>query len=302
MKVVTLLPSATEIVCALGQEGSLVGVSHSCDFPESVQRLPRMTSTHVPYTASSEVIDAYVREHLTGHDALYDLDVDKLQAAAPDVVVSQALCDVCAVATGDVLDAIHSLPSKPELVDLEPNTLQDVLDDIVRVGAALDVAGEARQMVQRLESRRDAVARRTATIAAQDRPRVLFLEWLIPPFNGGHWNPELVELAGGIDLIGAAGKPSSTQDWQSIVETQPDVMFIACCGLDTDRALEDIAIISQSDAWQKLPAARDGLVFVTDGDYFSCPGPRLIDGLEIMAHALHPDVHPPAGDCRQVNT
>lgn len=299
MKVVTLLPSATEIVCALGMEDSLVGVSHSCDFPGSVRNLPRMTSTHVPYTESSEVIDSYVRDHLTGHEALYDLDVDGLQKAAPDVVVSQALCDVCAVATGDVLGAIHSLPSKPALVDLEPNTLDDVLNDVLRVGAALDASAEAEQIVGDLKQRRDAIAARTATIAMDDRPRVLFLEWLVPPFNGGHWNPELVELAGGIDLLGAPGKPSSTQDWETIVEAQPDVIFIACCGFDTNRALEDVVDISKTDAWQGLPAARDGLVFITDGDYFSCPGPRLIDGLEIMAHALHPDVHPPAGDCRR---
>ena len=295
MRVVTLLPSATEIVCALGAEDNLVGVSHSCDYPASVRQLPRLTSTHVPYTASSDVIDTYVREHLTGHEALYDLDVEGLKQAAPDVVVSQALCDVCAVATGDVLDAIHSLPSKPTLVDLEPNTLDEVLDDIRRVGAALNASGEAAEVLSGLQRRREEVAERTATIPEVDRPRVAFLEWLIPPFNGGHWNPELVEIAGGIDLLGAPGKPSSTQDWQTIVEAEPDVIFIACCGFDTDRALEDVAEISQTDAWQRLPAARDGLVFVTDGDYFSCPGPRLIDGLEILAHALHPDVHPAPG-------
>lgn len=295
MRVVTLLPSATEIVCALGAEDNLVGVSHSCDHPASVRKLPRLTSTHVPYTESSDVIDTYVREHLTGHEALYDLDVDGLKQAAPDVVVSQALCDVCAVATGDVLDAIHSLPSKPTLVDLEPNTLDEVLDDIRRVGSALNAAGAAAEVVSGLQRRREGVAERTATIPEVDRPRVAFLEWLIPPFNGGHWNPELVEIAGGIDLLGAPGKPSSTQDWQTIVEAQPDVIFIACCGFDTDRALKDVAEISQTDAWQRLPAARDGLIFVTDGDYFSCPGPRLIDGLEIIAHALHPDVHPAPG-------
>ena len=300
MRVVTLLPSATEIVCALGKEDSLVGVSHSCDFPASVRDLPRMTSTHVPYTASSEVIDAYVREHLTGHEALYDLDVDKLEAAAPDLVVSQALCDVCAVSTGDVLGAIHALASKPLLVDLEPNTLDDVLDDILRVGAALDATAEAGRLVIELKQRRDAIASKTATIPPGDRPRVAFLEWLIPPFNGGHWNPELVGLAGGIDLLGAPGQPSSTQDWQTIVEARPDVVFIACCGLDTERALEDVAQISQTDAWQGLPAARDGLIYVTDGDLFACPGPRLIDGLEIIAHALHPNVHPAAGNCHRV--
>lgn len=292
MRVVTLLPSATEIVCALGREADLVGVSHSCDFPASVQVLPRMTSTHVPYTESSDVIDAYVRDHLSGHEALYDLDVAKLEKAAPDVVVSQALCDVCAVATGDVKGAVCGLPSGPELVDLEPNTLAEVLDDIVRVGAAIGADAEASEVVDCLKARRDEIADRTASIPQDERPRVAFLEWLIPPFNGGHWNPELVDLAGGIDLLGAKGQPSSTQDWERIIEARPDVIFIACCGLDTQRTLEDVEQVRNTDAWQSLPATRGGRVFVADGDYFSCPGPRLLDGLEIIAHALHPDRHP----------
>ena len=303
MRIVTLLPSATEIVCALGLEDHLVGVSHSCNFPTRVLNLPVMTSTHVPYTESSEAIDSYVREHLSGHEALYDLDMDRLRDARPDVVVSQALCDVCAVATGDVLEAIHSLPSTPILIDLEPNTLADVLDDILRVGQQLDAGECAERLVADLRSRRDSIAARTATIPISERPRVAFLEWLYPPFNGGHWNPELVELAGGIDLLGTPGKPSSTQKWESIVEAEPDVLFIACCGFRIERALEDVQKISQTDAWQRLPAVKNGRVYVTDGNaYFSSPGPRLIDGLEIMAHALHPQLHvrPPVGACHIV--
>jgi iron complex transport system substrate-binding protein len=261
-----------------------------------------MTSTHVPCQEPSDVIDSYVREHLGNHEALYDLDVAQLADASPDVVVSQALCDVCAVATGDVVSAIQALPSRPALVDLEPNTLDEVLEDVLRVGSALEARDEARQLVTELTRRRDEVANRTATIAQGQRPRVAFLEWLIPPFNGGHWNPELVELAGGVDLLGAPGQPSSTQDWDTIVEAQPDVIFIACCGFDTERTMEDIAELSKTDAWQGLPAARDGLIFVADGDYFSCPGPRLLDGLDILAHALHPTAHPApsSGAARQV--
>ncbi len=303
MRVVTLLPSATEIVCALGLEDQLVGVSHSCNFPTRVLDLPAMTSTHVPFTDSSEAIDAYVREHLSGHEALYDLDMDRLRDARPDVVISQALCDVCAVATGDVLEAIDSLPSAPTLIDLEPNTLADVLDDILRVGQQLEASESAERLVADLRTRRDSIAARTASIPVSERPRVAFLEWLYPPFNGGHWNPEMVELAGGIDLLGAPGKPSTTQKWESIVKAKPDVLFIACCGFRVERALEDVQKISQTDAWQQLPAVKNGRVYVADGNaYFSSPGPRLIDGLEIMAHALHPQLHvrPPAGVCHIV--
>ena len=293
MRIATLLPSATEIVCALGLREQLVGVSHSCNYPEDVTEIPVMTSTHVPYEKSSAEIDEYVRDHLTGHEALYDLDLEALSAAAPDVIVSQTLCDVCAVSTGDVLKALRDLPSQPELIDLEPNTLDDVFDDIQRVGEALGAADRARELVDELTTRRTAAAARSASIPRTERPRVAFLEWLEPPFNGGHWNPELVELAGGIDLLGAPGKPSSTQSWDDVVASEPDVLFIACCGLRVERALEDVAIVSQRPDWQKLPAVRNRRVYVTDGNaWFSCPGPRLIEGMEIMAHALHPELHP----------
>lgn len=293
MRIVTLLPSATEIVCALGLREHLVGVSHSCNFPEDVEELPVVTSTHVPYQESSEVIDAYVREHLSGHEALYDLDMERLVALEPDFIISQTLCDVCAVSTGDVMKAIESLPSKPVLIDLNPNTLDDVFDDVRNVGAQLGIELEANTTLLDLRERRDAIAARSAIIPLSDRPTVAFLEWVFPPFNGGHWNPELVNLAGGIDLLGSPGKASSTQDWVDIVSKQPDVLFIACCGFRVERALEDVDKISEAEEWRQLPAVKNGRVYVTDGNaYFSCPGPRLIDGLEIMAHALHPEVHP----------
>lgn len=291
MRIVTLLPSATEIVCALGLEDQLVGVSHSCNFPESVGKLPVMTSTHVPYTESSEIIDAYVRDHLTGHEALYDLDLDKLRAARPDFVVSQTLCDVCAVSTGDVVAALRDLPSRPTLIDLEPHTLNDVFTDIINVGTQLGVVDRAGDLVANLRSRCSRVAELTSQVPAEQRPRVAFLEWLFPPFNGGHWNPELVELAGGIDILGSPGQASSTQRWERIIELQPEVLYIACCGLRVERALEDVAKATNSEAWQALPAVRNGRVYVADGNaYFSCPGPRLVDGLEEMAATLHPDI------------
>jgi iron complex transport system substrate-binding protein len=293
------LPSATEIVCALGFAEQLVGVSHSCNFPPEIAGMPVMTSTHVPYDRDSVTIDNHVREHLTGHAALYDLDIERLRAARPDVIVSQTLCDVCAVSTGDVMAAIHSLPSKPVLVDLNPHTLGDVFGDILRVGEHLGAKVAAQRLVAGLGERCDAVATRSGAIAARDRPRVAFLEWLMPPFNGGHWNPELVELAGGRDMLGAPGKASSTLSWDTVVAAEPDVIFVACCGFGIDRALEDVREISNTRAWRELPAVQNGRVYVADGNaYFSCPGPRLVDGLEIMAHTLHPDRHPKTRESR----
>lgn len=302
MNVVTLLPSATEIVCGLGLESTLVGVSHSCNFPHSVRKLPTMTSTRVPYTEPSAVIDEFVREHLADNAALYDLDIDALIAVAPDVIVSQALCDVCAVSTGDVIAALTDLPSQPALVDLNPNNLNDVFADCERVGDALGQPLRATRYTQSLIDRKNAIADRSRGISENNRPGVVFLEWLDPPFNGGHWNPELVEIAGGRDLLGASGEPSSTLEWSGIAASEADVLFIACCGLSTERALQDVEKACQRPEWQSLPAVRNGRVYVTDGDaYFARPGPRLIDGLEMMAHALHPDIHPAAihGKCHQ---
>lgn len=293
MKIVTLLPSATEIVCALGLEDSLVAVSHSCNFPPSVLELPKATRTHVPYEKSSAEIDAFVRDHLTGHEALYDLQMDVLQTVSPDVIISQTLCDVCAVSTGDVLEALNNLPSSPLLIDLQPNTLDDVFNDINNVARQLSVERHGRQVVDKLLERRDSIAQRTSTIPTSSRPRVAFLEWLHPPFNGGHWNPQLVNLAGGIDVIGNPGGPSSTQDWASIAALDPDLLYIACCGFRVGRALDDLKLMSEIEEWRQLRAVQEDRVHMTDGNaYFSCPGPRLLDGLEIMAHTLHPKIHP----------
>ncbi|TCO78202.1 cobalamin-binding protein [Chromatocurvus halotolerans] len=293
MRIVSLLPSATEIVCALGLQQHLVGVSHGCNHPPGVDTLPRMTSTRVPYNADSDEIDAYVRNHLGDNSALYDLDMAALEAARPDVVVSQALCDVCAVATGDVRDAIRSLPGAPQLIDLTPNSLADVFDDIFRVGDATGSQARARSLVASLRARRDQVAERSERIVRADRPRVMFFEWLLPPFSGGHWNPELVTLAGGEDLLGSPGAPSRTLDWQTVSDASPDLAFVACCGFTIDRALADIAALGDNPAWLSLPAVQSQRLYVADGNaYFSSPGPRLLDGLELMAHALHPAVHP----------
>lgn len=299
-----MLPSATEIVCALGMEHKLVGVSHSCSHPSTIRDLPRMTRTSVPFQSDSLTIDTYVREHLQGHQALYDLNLEALEAVQPDVIVSQALCDVCAVATGEVDEAIRALPCEPVLIDLTPNTLDDVFGDIEAVATELKVRKSGVALVEALKARVDAVAKRTAGIPVADRPSVAFLEWLIPPFNGGHWNPELVRLAGGLDLLGSPGEPSSTLDWPTIAKASPDVVFIACCGLTIERAMEDIGDLGGHPLWTSLSAVQNGRAYIADGDaYFASPGPRLIDGLEIMAHALHPDVHPrPAFyECRELS-
>ena len=284
MRIVTLLPSATDWILALGLEDHLVGISHSCPSPRP--GIPRVTSTRVPVAADSAEIDAFVRDHLAENEALYDLDMGALARLKPDIVVSQALCDVCAVATGDVEKAVCGLEARPTLVDLNPNTLEDVLGDLLRVGKACGVPDRARSLRLDYESRLDRVR---AAVAGRDRPRVAFLEWLDPPFNGGHWNPEIIEIGGGIDLLGARGMASTTIRWEDVLACQPDVLMIACCGLGVDRTREDVRLmkgrLSQMTAWNGQRT------FIADGDrYFARPGPDLIAAAERVAKTLHPDV------------
>ena len=293
MRIASLLPSATEIVCALGLSDSLVGVTHECDYPPFVRELPRVTKTLIPHDASSREIDALVRERLETERALYSLDLPVLEALQPDLLVTQALCDVCAVATAEVEAAACSLPGHPRVLNLEPMSLEDVLDTMTLVGKATGRETQAQAAVASLRARMETVKERTAAISHAERPRVAFLEWLDPLFNGGHWNPTLVELAGGIDVLGNVGEPSKTTAWEALVHSRPDVLFIACCGFRTERTLLDLPILEAQPGWSDLPCVQSGRVYVTDGNsYFSRPGPRLVDSLEIMAHALHPDRHP----------
>lgn len=291
MRIVSLLPSATEIICALGLEDQLVGVTHECDYPPGVRRLPKVTHTLIPTEASSREIDRLVRERLRTNRALYTLDLPTLEALRPDLIVTQALCDVCAVAEEEVRAAACTLPGNPQVVNLEPQTLWEVVESIRQVARVVGLESQAESVIAGLKARIDAVAARSAQL--DHRPRVALLEWLDPPFCSGHWNPELVRLAGGIEGLGQEGQPSRTLDWEQVVAWQPEVVFIACCGFSVERTMRDLALRSSVPGWQQVPAVRAGCVYITDGShYFSRPGPRLVDSLEMLAHALHPDVHP----------
>lgn len=293
MKIVSLLPSATEIICALGLEGHLVGVTHECDYPPFVQNLPKVTKTLIPHDASSAEIDALVRERFTTQMALYSLDMPTLERLGPDLLVTQALCDVCAVAEAEVQEAACRLPGRPRVLNLEPMSLDDVFETLLMVGEATGVEAEARQVVDGLRGRAKRVEEQTRLIPAASRPRVAFVEWIDPISSGGHWNPTLVAMAGGVNVLGAAGQPSRTLLWQQLVESKPDVLFIACCGFGIERTREDVPLLRQLPGWHDLPCVREGRVYVADGNaYFSRPGPRLVDSLEMLAHALHPNLFP----------
>lgn len=292
MKIVSLLPSATEIVCALGLGDALVGVTHECDYPPFVAALPKVTRTRIPAEASSGEIDRMVREQRQSGHALYTLDLATLEELQPDLILTQALCGVCAVAEEEVQAAACRLPGRPRVINLEPRRFVDVLQSIRMVAEAAGVGSRADELIGRLQSRVDAVRGRTRRLRA--RRRVAFLEWLEPPFCSGHWTPELVEWAGGVDVLGRAGRPSRTVRWEEVLAGTPEVVFIACCGFGVERTLEDVMRLEEVPEWRLLAAA--GRVYVTDGSqYFSRPGPRLVDSLEILAHALDPDLHPLPG-------
>jgi iron complex transport system substrate-binding protein len=287
-RIASLLPSATDIVCALGLGDHLVAISHECDDPSPARALPRVTASLIPDGTAGE-IDRAVRERVGARQPLYALDSAALARVAPDLIVTQALCDVCAVAEEDVRAVACALPSAPRVVNLEPRTLDDLYVCIRQVAAAAGVAPAGEQLVGRLEARVAVVAQR-----AEDRPRhrMVFLEWLDPPFSSGHWNPEIVRLAGGHDPFGRPGEPARTLRWDDVVAWRPEVVFVACCGFDADRALADLRGSARPPGWDDLPAVRAGRVYVADGArYFSRPGPGLVDSLELLAHALDPDAH-----------
>lgn len=287
LRIVSLLPSATEIICALGLEEQLVGVTHECDFPRSVRALPKVTNTLIPTDATSAEIDGLVRDKLGGQSALYTLDMAVLERLRPDLIVTQALCDVCAVSEDEVQNAACVLPGAPRVLNLEPETLGEVLDCIRQVGVAAGIAPRAEVVISGLRERVDDVRRRVAS--ATTRPRVALLEWLDPPFSTGHWNPELIRIAGGDDRLGREGERSRTLRWDEVIAWQPEVVLISACGFTVERTLEEVGVLRGVPGWDDLPAARAGRVFVTDGSaYFSRPGPRLVDSLELLAHLIHP--------------
>lgn len=284
MRIVSLLPSATEIVCALGLDGQLVGVTHECDYPIAASRKPRVTSTALPPSAaSSRDIDEGISQLLDEGKSIYHLDRDLLEALQPDLILTQELCDVCAVAYAEVNRVAASVSTRPRVVSLEPNNLWQVLDSIVEVASLAGVAERGESYVAGLRARLSAVS----SLPVDRRPRVYCMEWLDPPMRAGHWVPEMVELAGGHESFGAPGEPSTKTSWEAVLEYQPEVIVLMPCGFDLARTLEETPVVQAYPGWKDLPAVRDGQVWAVNGSaYYSRPGPRLVDGVEILAYIL----------------
>ncbi|MGY8850603.1 MAG: ABC transporter substrate-binding protein, partial [Pseudomonadales bacterium] len=250
MKIVSLLPSATELVCGLGLRDQLVGVSHECDYPVSVVGLPILTSSRIPEGLSSSEIDRLVTDQLKNDEALYDLVMEPLVELQPDLIVTQALCDVCAVSGNDVAKAIGSLPGDPQVINLEPICLDDVLETVTLLAEAAQCVEQGQRYRAELQSRIDTVSERSTPLT--DKPRVALLDWLEPLFDGGHWTPEIIALAGGIPVFGDKRQPSQRREWHELVDAAPDIIFIALCGFNVERSLQDVEAFLKTEGFIEL--------------------------------------------------
>src|SRR5262245_12046933 len=295
-RIASLLPSATEIVCAVGAENDLVGISHECDFPESVRHLPALTRARLRPVRSSREIDREVRAVLRDALAVYEIELEGLEHVRPNVIVTQDLCDVCAVSFEDVCAAAATLFRDPvAIVNLHPTRLDDIWADVGRVALALERAEDGARVVADLQARVSAVSRRAR--ARSERPRVVSIEWLDPVMLGGMWMPELIERAGGVPLVTRPGDHAPTLTRDELQALAPDAVVIKPCGFSLDRTLAEIALRPTALPWEAWPAVRAGRVFIADGNaYFNRPGPRIVESLEILAACLHPDAF---GDLRR---
>ena len=291
-RIVSLIASATEIVCALGARERLVGRSHECDFPPDVMALPALTAPKFKVEGTSAEIDARVRDIVRDGLSVYRVDGEALQALAPDIIVTQDHCEVCAVSLADVEAATCSWTGRPvEIVSLRPDSMADVYADIGRVARALGAAEAGSRLVAAMQARLAAVRR---LVAERARPRVAFIEWVEPLMAGGNWMPELIEIAGGHNLFGQAGKHSDWMQWTDLVAADPDAIVVAPCGYGLERCLEELPLLQAKPGWSDIGAVREGRVYFADGNaYFNRPGPRLVDSAEMLVEMIHPQVAPP---------
>lgn len=301
-RIVSLLPSATEIVCALGATDRLVGRSHECDFPPSIRRLPACTQSKLDPRGASAEIDREVKALLGAALSIYHIDVSRLKELRPDTVLTQSQCEVCAVSLPEVEQAIGEwVESRPRLISLAPNSLADVWSDVLRVAEALGVDRRGEELVRELQGRVGTIAAKARTVT--HRPSVACVEWIEPLMAAGNWVPELVELAGGLNLFGEAGKHSPWLNWEAVCEHDPEVILLLPCGFDINRTRREMTTLTGKPGWENLRAYRTGRIYLADGNqFFNRPGPRLVESLEILAESFHPGMfhfgHEDVGWCR----
>jgi iron complex transport system substrate-binding protein len=289
MRIASLVPSATEMLFALGLGDDVVAVTHECDYPPAARELPQLTATVLADGLSAGEIDAAVKSVVGEGRALYSLDEERVAELAPDLIVTQAICDVCAVSFEDVVAVAARLPSRPRVLQQDPSSLGEVLEDMTVLGEAAGIEDRTAELRGELEARLAAVR---AAVAGASPPRVVALEWLDPPFVGGHWIPEMVTLAGGVDVAGPAGEKSPEVTWEALAGLAPDLVVAMPCGMYAEQSRAQA-----EEHRERIDALRAGRVFAVDAaSTYSRPGPRLVDGTELLAHLFHPElVDPPSG-------
>jgi iron complex transport system substrate-binding protein len=288
MRIVSLLPSCTEIACALGCAERLVGRSHECDFPPEIQALPVCTAARLDASASSSQINGQIKSLLERALSVYEIDTARLRALRPDVILTQAQCEVCAVSLADLEKALpQTLAHRAKIISVSPHRLADVWTDIQTIAEALHVPEEGRAVLFQLKNRVVDVIQKTCMI--KKRPSVACVEWLDPLMAAGNWVPEMVELAGGRDLLGQPGRHSAWLEWKNLEQADPDVILLMPCGFGLERTRREAAALESRPEWRKLHAVKSKHVFVTDGNYyFNRPGPRVVESIEILAEILQP--------------
>jgi iron complex transport system substrate-binding protein len=290
-RIVSLLPAATEIAAELGLMDQVIGVSHECDFPSEANARPRVTHCPVHDAGlTSREVDTWVRRALRENGTIYAIDESLLRELRPDVILTQKLCDVCAVGYGTVARLAETLPGPPRVVNLEPSSLSDIFEDIRRVARACGVPMIGEQVVARLSERVVSVRQRASRLPS---PRCFLMEWVDPPFCSGHWGPELIEIAGGEDPLGRKHQPSVQVEWQEVIDARPEIIVLALCGYNVDRTRQDYELLRHFPGFDSLPAARHDEIYIVDGSaFFARPGPRIVESLELLAGILHPEEFP----------
>ena len=289
MRICSLLPSATEIVFALGLGDQVVAVSHECDYPPEAHDRPVLTKSAIHQKVHESLDVDRAVEQRSGD--IYEIDEKLLRKLKPDLILTQELCQVCAVSYTKVKEAARVLEADTRIVSLEPTSLEEIVDNILLVGKMTDSTDQAEELAPLMLKRINRIKEKTRSIS--QRLRVFFMEWLQPPWVGGHWIPEMIEYAGGVDGLGHFGKPSYRIDWKKVVDYRPEIIVLSPCGFDADQVVEESTVLSSYEGWKTIPAFQSGRIYAVNASaYYSRPGPRIVDGLEILAHIVHPELFP----------
>ena len=289
-RIVSFLPSATEMVCALGLSDQLVGITHECDYPPEIAAKPVVVRNALPIeTMSQSEIDKAVSDRLRNGQSLYQIDEKLLHELAPDLIITQDLCQVCAPSGNEVSHVLKSLPCKPEILWMTPKSIAEIFENIRNLGQATGRSKEAAQLIEEGYAKLERIEAATRNLA--NRPRVFCLEWIDPVYCSGHWVPEMVRIAGGIDELGREGTDSIRIAWNDVLSWSPEVLIVMPCGFNLDKVVEQAPQLSNYAGWRDLPAVRSGRVFAVDANsYFARPGPRVVEGTELIAHLIHPEL------------